>query len=557
MTPDQIKKAFEKARAQQAAGKLDDAAKAYARILKAAPNVAAAQFSLGQILARQGKAAEAERHYQAAVKLRPSEAAIWFGYLELISRHPDPARLHQVLSQAGKAIVGTPAAILYPALLAARTGQAGAEDALKKARAAGIDDPRLGVALAQIKDRAGAPDEALALLDDVLSAHPKNDVALARKAEILRDTSRLDEALATARSAIDAVPASGGLYHLYAGIRKIQSDDPVVGQMQKLLKKKPKGHPDIPSLAHGLAKAMEDTGAKGKVFGYLKIANAESNKRFPYDLDADLAEIDARQTLYLALKHDGETPKQQTADGPVFVTGMPRSGTTLIEQIIAAHSQVTGGGELGLLAGGVSKALAEKGPDLEDRLKKAGAVYQDRLAVRFPDATRVTDKSISTYSMIGFVPYILPAARVVVVRRDPRDNALSLYKNLFVGGRHRYANDLRNIARFMRAFEDQLAFWRKHCPDQFFEIAYEDVVNAPEDATKALISAVGLTWEDACLSFHDSDAQVRTLSSAQVRQPLYASSIGKWQSFEEELAPFIEEYDRLSGEGKPSLRQRA
>jgi len=145
--------------------------------------------------------------------------------------------------------------------------------------------------------------------------------------------------------------------------------------------------------------------------------------------------------------------------------------------------------------------------------------------------------------MIGFIRHALPQAKIIVVRRDPGDNALSLYKNLFVPGTHRYAASLPNIATFMSMFERQIAQWRDILPDAFSEHSYEALIAAPEAQSRALVQNAGLDWEEACLSFYDTARKVDTLSSTQVRQPIYSSSVGASKRYEAEMRAFWQRYN--------------
>jgi len=144
--------------------------------------------------------------------------------------------------------------------------------------------------------------------------------------------------------------------------------------------------------------------------------------------------------------------------------------------------------------------------------------------------------------MIGFIRHALPQAKIIVVRRDPGDNALSLYKNLFAFGTHRYAASLQGIAQFMTLFERQLDAWRAALPGSFSEQSYEALIAEPEAQTRALVANAGLDWQDACLSFYDTARKVDTLSSTQVRQPIYSSSVGAWKRHEAEMAGFWQHY---------------
>ena len=157
-----------------------------------------------------------------------------------------------------------------------------------------------------------------------------------------------------------------------------------------------------------------------------------------------------------------------------------------------------------------------------------------------PAKTRLTDKSIMAYLIYGLLHATLPNARFIVVHRDPRDIALSIYKNHFSAGTHRYANDLAAIAEVIKSFRQIIAHWRDTLPDRFAEIRYEDLVSDPETQSKHLIAAAGLDWEDQCLNFHEKGGTVKTLSLHQVRQPIYKSSAAAWRRYETELQPFID-----------------
>src|SRR5690606_18247052 len=216
---------------------------------------------------------------------------------------------------------------------------------------------------------------------------------------------------------------------------------------------------------------------------------------------------------------------------PIFVTGMPRSGTTLIEQIIASHSSVTGAGEIGECARAAQVLITDPKnpmkmhPPAMDEIAGLGRRFETFIRERFPESDRITDKSIQTYMYLGLVKLALPKSRFVIVRRDPRDNLLSIYKNKFPDDTHLYAYDQRDLAKFYGTFVDMIDFWRERVPDWFYEVQYEDLVANPEEETRKLIAACGLEWEDACLSFHENKRKVETLSVYQVRQPITKASV--------------------------------
>ena len=238
----------------------------------------------------------------------------------------------------------------------------------------------------------------------------------------------------------------------------------------------------------------------------------------------------------------------------IFITGLPRSGTTLVEQILASHSTVTGGDELGILHPLAFEAVAQTDraggtiADMTpDQLAAIGRDYQAAIDIRVPGAERITDKTISTYQIAPLAWLALPNAKIVALRRDPRDNLWSMFKNRFVTGLHLYSYTQADLVDTYRLYTEYLSLWRDMAPDRLYEIEYEALVANPEQEVRKLLEFCELDWEDACLDFHKTDRDVKTLSLAQVRQPLYNSSIGKWRRYEPQLAEMVEGLKGLDG----------
>ena len=284
----------------------------------------------------------------------------------------------------------------------------------------------------------------------------------------------------------------------------------------------------------------------GRVFRYLDDANALVRKTLPFHRAQRDREIARLKEAFDGFDYHGTTIAGTSDFAPIFVTGMPRSGTTLVEQIISSHSTVEGAGELSkasvgardlLFPGGKPTTLASIAPA---DIAHLGHDYQAYIAERFPGAARITDKAIGTYLYIGLIRLALPNARFIVVRRDPRDTLLSIYKNKFPEGTHPYAYDQIDLAHYYGSFVEMVDFWRERVPDWFYEVHYENLVADPETETRRLIAACGLDWEDACLSFHENKRKVQTLSIYQVRQPISKGSVRAWQRYEKDLAPMLE-----------------
>ncbi len=402
-------------------------------------------------------------------------------------------------------------------------------------------------------------EEAEIEFDRALESAELKTLALAGKATLMQTLGRFDEANALLRESISINsldsqegatrkidPMIGRLYSQLVVTKKIEPGDPLIEDMEKAYTHPEIGDENRMYLGYALAKALEDTKDYGRVFTYLRPANDQMRKIYPYDIAQH--EKSTRFLLDAFADADFSKPIAEHSDfAPIFVTGIPRSGTTLVEQIIASHSRVTGGGELSYAFGALNAVTVdmEKRDQREfsltdDQLAEIGRDIQARMQDEFPLADRITDKGLGTYEMIGPIKAIFPNAHIVVVRRDPRDTLLSMYKNQFQEGRHLYTNSLRDLAVFYRCFLEIVEFWRKKMPDGFYEIEYEALVADPETETRKLIDYCDLEWEDQCLAFHENKRRVKTLSVHQVRQPLYASSTKAWQRYEDDLGELFE-----------------
>jgi tetratricopeptide (TPR) repeat protein len=428
----------------------------------------------------------------------------------------------------------------------ALSGQGG--DARRAAAAAiksGASPVAMAHDLAAALQEAGDIPGATRALADAIKDHPQDASLRTHLAQFMQSAGDLPAAEAELHAALDLDDGYAEAYRAYMAGRKIGADDPVFARMQSHL-----GRPDLDQSARRIlnfaaAKALGDLGRPADAFAHLDRANRLTAQAYPYDFKADLAEARALVADWGRLQSLSCAASPQ--DPVLFVTGLPRSGTTLVESILAAHSTVAAGGELPFLSRAMKPAmetLRAGAPDAQ-AFADAGARYL-KTARRRTGAALFTDKAISTFSRVGHTLCALPAARIVILRRDPRDVGLSLYRNRFPDGLHRYANDLTSIGRYIRLHDAMVAFWADRVPDRVHIVDYEALTADPEPAIRALVAFAGLDWEQACLHPERAERRVETLSFASVRQPIGRGAVAGWRAFETDLQPMLRALDDTS-----------
>ena len=382
---------------------------------------------------------------------------------------------------------------------------------------------------------------------------PSNHNIYYRIATALRQIGEFDDALENIQAALKIAPKNAGYLSFYTSTKNVEASDPIIDQMIELLNAPETTVQDRTDLGFGITKALEDSKQHNRVFQYLKRANDNMHIQYPYDINEFISEIDTVTEYFKDFDLNKYKGMGDPNAQPIFVCGMPRSGTTLVEQIISSHSEVIGAGEVGITSVIEKEVLERKDKSLmtladvgDPELRMLGEKIWRHLTHHFPGGSYISDKSIQTYKRMGILKAAMPNCKIIVVRRDPRDNLLSIYRNKFRDGTHLYAYDLPDLGAYYNQFVRIVDFWRQKIPNQFMEIQYEDLINAPEKNARALIDFCNLDWQDDCLNFHKSKRQVKTLSVLQVRQPIYKSSVKAWQRYEDQLQPL---FDTLKKDG--------
>lgn len=295
------------------------------------------------------------------------------------------------------------------------------------------------------------------------------------------------------------------------------------------------------ALGYALAKELEDLGEYERAFGYLERGARARRRQLSYRVESDLesmaAIIAAFDEQVLAAHTRGP------ADGPIFIVGLPRSGTTLVDRILASHPQVASLGELNDMALAVMRA-AGQAPDKGSLIRLSaqcdhaalGRDYLARVAGYGANRPRVVDKAPLNFLYLGIIALALPGARVVHLRRDPLDSCFAMYKTLFRMG-YPFSYDQRDLARYYGAYARLMSHWRERLPGYFLDVDYEDLVSAHEATTRRMLEFCGLTFDPACLEFHLNPGATATASAAQVREPLHGRSVRSSRRVAAHLAP--------------------
>ena len=530
-------------------GRRDEALRCFLRAIAGNPDFAEAHDGAGIALRMAGRHEDAIAHYRRAIAIKPGYAA---AENNLATALRGLERWEEAASHHRKALALRPGYFeAESGLGAALRGLGRFEEAAAHYRAALALKPghadthgNLGAVLQLL----GRHEEALLSFDKALSLEAGLAEAHYGRGTVLKTLGRLDEGQRAVETAIELAPRRAAFYlSLVQSKRLIGDGDPHRVAIEALAR-------DLPSLSaeeqihlhFALGQVYADLGRPERSFRHLADGNALKRRRIAYDEAAALAEIEQTRAVFGAdLIRRGAGLGDPSAL-PIFIVGMPRSGTTLVEQILASHPLVHGGGE----RRDFETAVAGLDPG-GDGLRRVGARYVERARALAPAATRVTDKMPGNFRHAGAIHLALPNARIIDVRRDPTDTCFSCFATLF-GGDLPYAYDLGELGRYYRAYAALMAHWREVLPESvMLEVRYEALVADFEPQARRLVAHCGLDWDAACLDFHKTQRAVWTASAVQVRQPLYRTSVGRARSYERMLGPLRA---ALDGAGAPSWR---
>jgi tetratricopeptide (TPR) repeat protein len=408
--------------------------------------------------------------------------------------------------------------------------------------------------------------QAIPLFEQVINTHPEQAQAQLSYGHSLRAIGNTDGAIAAYLRATEQGHGVGEAYWSLANLKTFKFSDAQIADIESRLNNEDCVYRDYYHLLFALGKAQEDRGAHhAAMAAYLK-ANQVRGKAVPWDSGSFHQDIETLCDFFSAEFLASRAGTGCLRNDPIFIVGLPRAGSTLIEQILASHSQVEGTAELAEViriartlsakqrredASQYPTALAAMG---NDELEKLGEAYLTSTAVqRTTQCPRFIDKMPNNFTHIGLIHMILPNATIIDARRHPMDCCFSGFKQLFASGQG-FSYGLKRIGYYYRDYVKVMDHWNQALPGKVLRVDYESMVADPEAQIRRLLAHCELPFEAQCLNFHETQRTVRTASSEQVRQPIYRSGLNQWQPFSqwldplrEALGPVLETYSEASG----------
>jgi len=404
------------------------------------------------------------------------------------------------------------------------------------------DNPLFQSHLAIESMQIGDYERAFALFDSVLAKLPRDSATLTSRGHALKTTGRQEEAIASYREAIAAAPAHGDAWYALANLKTYRFSEDEIAAMERMVMQGDLAFADRVHLSFALGKAHEDGKSFEKSFHHYEEGNRLKRAQTRYDADAMSEEL-AKQhevcTRELFARHNGAG---HDAADPIFIVGLPRAGSTLLEQILASHSQVDGTLELPNILALAHRLRGRKAGQSNypqvlhelsgKQLAQFGKDYLTNTAIHRQGAPFFIDKMPNNFRHIGLIHLILPNAKIIDARRAPMDCCFSGFKQLFAEGQE-FTYGLTEIGRYYSDYVDLMAHWDEVLPEgRVLRVLHEDLLDDPDGQIRRLLDHCGLEFEDACLDFHRTDRAVRTASSEQVRQPINRTGQDAWVPYE-------------------------
>jgi tetratricopeptide (TPR) repeat protein len=535
-------------------GDVEGAILAYQDALTYRESYAEAYNNLGTVLQQDGRLDEAEHAFRKAIQHSPHYVEAHNNLASLYAAQKKEVEALRILGDALKFAPANPQTLLITARIQLRrSNHPAAEQAARLVVREHPDHSEALTVLGQVLHETDLYEEALAVLERAVDANPNSPEALNFYGIALKSVGRLDEAR---DYILRSLKLNDAMFGAYANLNDLV--DFSVGEGEQLFDrmdaifeatKDPNAEAFLP-LHFAYAKALEDRGEHARALDHYITGGRMKRAQLDYDEHETFGFFDAIRAQFPEGIFDSRDYAGIGDERPVFIIGMPRSGSTLVEQILSSHPDVYGAGEVKYLSQALGQ-LRDRFPSLPKFPQMMGKVtpaqldivasnYLAALTGGAGDAKRVTDKLLTNYFFVGVLHRLFPKARFVHTLRDPVDTCLSGFTKLFKDDMpHSY--DLAELGRYYGKYRELMAHWQEVLPDGVLTtVHYEDVVADTEKEAKALIAFLGLEWDSRCLEFHKSDRPVKTASVAQVRKPIYKTAVKRWKKYGSGLQPLVD-----------------
>lgn len=525
-------------------GRYDEAVPAYREAVQLSPGDPVMRCSFGAALSFAGQAEESVAQFQEAIRLRPGYAEAHCGLAHasaVLARYND-AKVHYQRAIAVNPQICDAYIKLGDLLNTTGMPQEG-EACYRQGLEHHPEASELYYGLANSLRYQGRLAEALDTYERAREIQPDDPPVLSGEADIYERLRDHEAAYQRVRSLIDRGALDPNGADVYLRIcHRYDCCDEAIARAEDMLADGSLTPTMRRTLCYSLGKLLDRRGAYDEAFARVAEANRLLNVR--YDAAAHVERVDGLIAAFCRDAMANMPRAAATSERPVFIVGMPRSGTSLVEQILASHPQVFGAGELNDITALVRSLPVTLYPQCmeaigQERVDRLANQYLDRLARLAPDAQRVTDKMPGNFFHLGLIAILFPDARVIHCVRDPRDTSLSIFFQSF-NVAHAYATDLAHIGAYYREYLRLMAHWKVALDLPILDVRYAELIADPERVSREMLEFVGLPWDDRCLQFHSTERTVATASYDQVRRPVYTSSLGRWRHYEKHLGPLIE-----------------
>jgi tetratricopeptide (TPR) repeat protein len=529
-----------------------DALAAYQRAVTQRDGYAEAYNNMASALQEGSDIESAEHAYRKAISLKPNYIEAYNNLAILLLRADRTEDALRALGDALKIDEKNVTTLLNISRTQLKRGaHATAEQA---ARIAAEIDPEKAdphAALAEIKHELDRVQEAVAHIDRAIELEPDSAEMHSFRGVLLKSLGRLDEARVAVRRAIELNPK---LYSAYSNLIDLETFDTshdLLSNMEEILAgaEDPQSERYIP-LYFTMGKALEDAGDYPRALEHYRIGAKLRREQLKYDEAETLDFFERIKAAFPKEVFEHRRFEGNPSRAPVFIVGMPRSGSTLVEQILSSHPDTYGAGEIKVLHRCLA-SLRDRFPMIPkypmmveamepDHFAQVAQSYLTEVQLDAGGATRVTDKLLTNFFFVGLIHLLFPNAKIIHTRRNPVDTCLSAYTKLFKDDMpHSY--DFGELGRYYGAYQRLMAHWDEVLPTGVMvTVDYESVIDDLEGNARRLVQHIGLPWNDACLEFHRSKRSVKTASVVQVRQPVYRTSVERWRRYGEGLAPLLE-----------------